>query len=78
MCDNIQSQMYVVVFVGVAVHSPGNPKGGSVESVTVALTDIPGLSARVGRPLEFLGLYGTQHGACHRHDIPAKRVSLNL
>lgn len=37
--------------------------------------DIPGLVSRVNRPLEFLGLYGTHHGACKRHDIPAKVVS---
>lgn len=37
--------------------------------------DIPGLVSRVDRPLEFLGLYGTHHGACKRHDIPAKRVN---
>lgn len=37
-------------------------------------SDIPGLKSRVIRPLEFLGLYGTMFGACHRHDIPAKRV----
>lgn len=38
--------------------------------------DIPGLVSRVDRPLEFLGLYGTHHGACKRHDIPAKVVSI--
>lgn len=38
--------------------------------------DIPGLVSRVNRPLEFLGLYGTLHGACKRHDIPAKVVSV--
>lgn len=38
--------------------------------------DIPGLVSRVNRPLEFLGLYGTHHGACKRHDIPAKVVSV--
>lgn len=43
-------------------------------STTVG-TDIPGLVSRVNRPLEFLGLYGTSHGACRRHDIPAKRIS---
>lgn len=37
--------------------------------------DIPGLVSRVNRPLEFLGLYATHHGACKRHDIPAKIVS---
>ncbi|PSN54467.1 Protein zer-1 [Blattella germanica] len=42
---------------------------------SVALTDIPGLSSRVNNPFEFLGLYGTDHEACRRHDIPAKMVS---
>ncbi|XP_054275660.1 protein zer-1 homolog [Macrosteles quadrilineatus] len=37
--------------------------------------DIPGLDNRIDNPLEFLGLYGTQHGACRRHDIPAKLIS---
>ncbi|RVE54314.1 hypothetical protein evm_001141 [Chilo suppressalis] len=37
--------------------------------------DIPGLASRVDRPLEFLGLYGTPHGACKRHDIPAKVIA---
>lgn len=38
-------------------------------------TDIPGLRSRVSNPLEFLGLYGTAHEACHRHHIPAIRVT---
>lgn len=38
-------------------------------------TDIPGLSSRVQRPFEFLGLYGTHYGACRRHDIPARLIS---
>lgn len=37
--------------------------------------DIPGLVSRVNNPLEFLGLYGTHHGACKRHDIPAKVIT---
>lgn len=48
-------------------------EGLSFESPSGA-SDIPGLKPRVFRPLEFLGLYGTMFGACHRHDIPAKRV----
>lgn len=36
---------------------------------------IPGLVARIHNPLRFLGLYGTAHRACRRHDIPAKVVS---
>ncbi|XP_014244618.1 protein zer-1 homolog [Cimex lectularius] len=44
-------------------------------SLEKSRTDIPGLASRVDRPLEFLGLYGTLHGACRRHDIPAKHIS---
>lgn len=43
---------------------------------TVGACDIPGLTSRVKNPLQFLGLYETQHDACLRHDIPAKLVSL--
>jgi hypothetical protein len=49
-------------------------EGISFDSLSGA-SDIPGLKSRVFRPLEFLGLYGTMFGACHRHDIPAKRVN---
>lgn len=37
--------------------------------------DIPGLAARVDKPLRYLGLYGTSSGACRRLHIPARRVS---
>ncbi|GBP93656.1 Protein zer-1 homolog, partial [Eumeta japonica] len=37
--------------------------------------DIPGLVSRVNKPLKFLGLYGTSHGACKRHDIPAEVIT---
>lgn len=40
------------------------------------LSDIPGLASRINKQLQFLGLYGTAHGACRRHDIPAKVVSI--
>ncbi|KAJ2954305.1 hypothetical protein O0L34_g2557 [Tuta absoluta] len=51
-------------------------KSGSSSSLeTHVRCDIPGLVSRVNRPLEFLGLYGTHHGACKRHDIPAKVIS---
>lgn len=40
------------------------------------LCDIPGLASRVENPLQFLGLYGTAHGACRRYDIPAKVVRI--
>ncbi|XP_012281887.1 protein zer-1 homolog isoform X2 [Orussus abietinus] len=39
------------------------------------MCDIPGLASRVNNPLQFLGLYGTSHGACKRHDIPAKLIA---
>ena len=38
-------------------------------------TDIPGLRSRISNPLDFLGLYGTLHEACHRHHIPALRIT---
>lgn len=44
------------------------------ESLSGRKSDIPGLECRVDNPLEFLGLYHTQHNACRRHDIPAKIV----
>ncbi|XP_014602206.1 PREDICTED: protein zer-1 homolog [Polistes canadensis] len=40
-----------------------------------ALCDIPGLASRINNPLQFLGLYGTAHTACKRHDIPAKVIA---
>ncbi|XP_071445512.1 protein zer-1 homolog [Hetaerina americana] len=61
---------------GVAEHSPApkaQPKNGY--EMAAPQTDIPGLSSRVDNPLDFLGLYATHHGACHRHDIPAKKIS---
>ena len=39
--------------------------------------DIPGLVSRVGRPLDFLGLYKCHHDAAFRAKIPAKRVRKN-
>lgn len=55
---------------GVAEYSPGKNR-------VIPASDIPGLSSRVQNPFQFLGLYGTSHGACQRHDIPAKMV-LNI
>ncbi|KAJ9584522.1 hypothetical protein L9F63_021132 [Diploptera punctata] len=57
---------------GVAECSPASK---NENEASVAKTDIPGLSCRVLNPFEFLGLYGTHHEACRRHDIPAKMVS---
>ncbi|KZC13951.1 Protein zer-1 like protein [Dufourea novaeangliae] len=37
--------------------------------------DIPGLASRVDRPLQFLGLYGTEYEACRRRNIPAKLIA---
>lgn len=56
---------------GVAEISPGKNR-------IVPASDIPGLSSRVQNPFQFLGLYGTSHGACQRHDIPAKMVRYTL
>ncbi|KAJ0183881.1 hypothetical protein K1T71_000304 [Dendrolimus kikuchii] len=56
-----------------AVSTVQEGTSGNVE--TQVCCDIPGLVTRVNRPLEFLGLYGTHHGACKRHDIPAKMIS---
>lgn len=39
--------------------------------------DIPGLTSRVYKPLQFLGLYDAHNDACLRHDIPAKLVSVS-
>ncbi|XP_031838773.1 protein zer-1 homolog isoform X2 [Nomia melanderi] len=39
------------------------------------LCDIPGLASRVNRPLQFLGLYATENGACRRQNIPAKLIA---
>ncbi|XP_053995364.1 protein zer-1 homolog [Hylaeus anthracinus] len=38
------------------------------------ICDIPGLVSRVDRPLQFLGLYGTNE-ACRRRNIPAKLIA---
>ncbi|XP_065219359.1 protein zer-1 homolog [Planococcus citri] len=38
-------------------------------------SDIPGLAGRYENHLEFVGLYGTKHGACKRHHIPAVKIS---
>ena len=37
--------------------------------------DIPGLVSRVDKPLDFLGLYKTEHEASLRAHIPAKEIS---
>ncbi|XP_026472169.1 protein zer-1 homolog [Ctenocephalides felis] len=49
--------------------------GVAMSSSNDCVSDIPGLSKRMRNPLEFLGLYGTLHSACQRHDIPAKVIS---
>lgn len=45
------------------------------EGQTVVKCDIPGLVSRVNRPLDFLGLYKTEHEASLRAHIPAIEVS---
>lgn len=52
----------------------GTAEAGTTESMPGC--DIPGLNSRVHNYLQFLGLYETQYDACHRHDIPAKLVSV--
>ena len=42
---------------------------------SVVRCDIPGLVSRVERPLDFLGLYKTEHEPSLRAHIPAKEVS---
>ena len=37
--------------------------------------DIPGLVSRVEKPLDFLGLYKTEHEASLRAHIPAREIS---
>ena len=48
---------------------------GSYEDQRVVKCDIPGLVSRVDNPLEFLGLYKTEHEASMRAHIPAKEIS---
>lgn len=48
-------------------------KGAS--SSEISRCDIPGLVSRVDRPLDFLGLYKTDHEASLRAHIPAKEIS---
>ena len=42
---------------------------------SVVKCDIPGLVSRVDKPLDFLGLYKTEHEASLRAHIPAKEIS---
>ncbi|XP_045784158.1 protein zer-1 homolog isoform X2 [Maniola jurtina] len=58
-----------------ALNEEGAPDLTESAQVAQVRCDIPGLESRVNNPLEFLGLYGTHHGACQRHDIPAKVIS---
>ena len=47
----------------------------AVEDETGVRCDIPGLISRVDKPLDFLGLYKTEHDASLRAHIPAKEIS---
>ncbi|XP_041986251.1 protein zer-1 homolog [Aricia agestis] len=55
--------------------SPPEVIENPIDIETHVRCDIPGLVTRVYNPLEFLGMYGTHHGACKRHDIPAKVIT---
>ncbi|XP_026808471.1 protein zer-1 homolog [Rhopalosiphum maidis] len=60
---------------GTNLAGKGTAEHSMCESLSGRKSDIPGLEYRVDNPLEFLGLYHTQHNACRRHDIPAKIIS---
>lgn len=64
---------------GVAEHDQmdecQNKKDRDLSPQSAPMTDIPGLRNRVQNPLDFLGLFNTSHDACHRHHIPAKRIT---
>lgn len=62
-------------FVSLDISGTNLAGRGVAELRTEAACDVPGLGSRAKRPLQFLGLYETQHDACLRHDIPAKLVS---
>ena len=49
--------------------------GSYEDTQRVVKCDIPGLVSRVDCPLEFLGLYKTEHEASLRAHIPAKEIS---
>ena len=46
-----------------------------VKNPDLVRCDIPGLASRVDHPLDFLGLYKTEHDASLRAHIPAKEIS---
>ncbi len=60
------------------VDPPAEEKPDARPEGFTAKCDIPGLSSRVDRPLDFLGLYRTHHGASCRVHIPAKEISGDL
>jgi len=53
----------------------GTNLAGSSADCSDPLCDIKGLSTRVEKPLDFLGLYKTRHSASSWNNIPAKSVS---
>jgi len=59
----------------VSLDISGTNLAGSSADCSEALCDIRGLSSRVDRPLEFLGLYKTKHSACSWNNIPANLIS---
>lgn len=46
-----------------------------LKGLGIVRCDIPGLVSRVDKPLDFLGLYKTEHEASLRAHIPAKEIS---
>lgn len=63
-------EFLLIIFLSVS----GNVIKDLFDATQQIHSDIPGLASRSKRPLEFLGLYGTSHRACKRHDIPAIKV----
>lgn len=53
----------------------GTGKYDDSTGADIVRCDIPGLVSRVDNPLDFLGLYKTEHEASLRAHIPAKEIS---
>ena len=60
---------YFLTFKGHELHS------FFLTGLGIVRCDIPGLVSRVDKPLDFLGLYKTEHEASLRAHIPAKEIS---
>ncbi|KAL5290316.1 ZER1.2 family protein [Megaselia abdita] len=57
------------------VTTPDEKTMGTNSNYCLLSSDIPGLASRSQHPLQFLGLYQTEHYACKRHDIPAIEIA---